>query len=373
MIERFSQLNKNRYQTIKEEKEKRGCQVMGWVCNYIPEEIILAAGLYPVRILGEKEETTKADAYLYSNICSFVRSCLEAAFKGNYDFLDGIVTASNCDHTRRLYDVWHRYINPSFKCQLGLPHKITENSIDYYKGELDRLRQGLEELTGNQISQDALIGAITLTNKTRDLLKQLYLLRKSPNPPITGAETLEVVLAGMFLPKERYHMMLEEVLIYLSTLSTRKSQKDGRVRLMVTGSLLDNPEYIKVIEDLGALVVVDSLCIGSRYFWHQIEISDRDPLEILARHYLNNPPCPRMRPYDMRSDSLKDLAQEFAVQGIISEVIKFCDNAGEEYPLLKGAMDQLDIPCLAIEREYLMGGVGQMKTRIQAFLENIGG
>src|SRR3990172_7145862 len=370
MIERFSHLNRNRYQVIKEEKAKRRCQVIGWVCNYIPEEIILAAGLYPVRILGGKEETTKADAHLYSNICSFVRSCLEEAFQGHYDFLEGIVTASNCDHTRRLYDVWYRYINPPFKCQLGLPHKVTEDSIDYYKGELNRLKQGLEEFTGNKISPDALKWAIALSNKTRDLLKQLYLLRKSPDPPITGAETLEVVLSSTFLPKERYHIMLEELLNYLSV---REGQGNGRVRLMITGSLLDNPEYIKVIEDLGALVVVDSLCIGSRYFWHQIETDGKDPLEALARHYLNNPPCPRMRPYDMRAESLKNLAQEFTVQGIISEVIKFCDNAGEEYPLLKGAMEQLDIPCLSLEREFLMGGVGQTKTRIQAFLENIGG
>jgi bzd-type benzoyl-CoA reductase N subunit len=370
MIDQFSQLNRNRYQVIREEKEKKGLKVIGWVCNYIPEEVILAAGLYPVRILGGKAETTKADAYLYSNICSFVRSCLEEAFQGNYDFLDGIITASNCDHTRRLYDVWYRYINPPFKYQLGLPHKTTEDSIEYYKDELSRLIEGLEDFTGKKISPRALEEAIALSNKTRDLLKQLYSLRKSPNPPITGSETLEVVLSGMFLPKERYQAMLAELLKYLAT---RKGQGDGQVRLMITGSLLDNPEYIKVIEDLGALVVVDSLCIGSRYFWQQIGPVGDDPLLAIARYYLTRPPCPRMRPYDMRAESLKNLAEEFSVQGIISEMIKFCDNAGEEYPLLKDVMEQIDIPCLTLEREYLLSGLGQMKTRIQAFLESIGG
>lgn len=370
MIERFKQLNENRYQIIREEKEKSGRKVIGWVCNYIPEEIILAAGIYPVRVLGGRAETTKADAYLYSNICSFVRSCLEEAFQGYYDFLDGIVTASNCDHTRRLFDVWYRYINTSLKYQLGLPHKATKDSIEYYKDELVRLKQVLENFTGRKINPLELERAISLCNKTRDLLKQLYLLRKAPDPPITGAETMEVVLTGMFLPKERYHAMLEDLLKYLST---RKGQGNGRVRLMITGSLLDNPQYIKVIEDLGALVVVDSLCIGSRYFWQSVESDGKDPLAALAKYYLSRPPCPRMRPYDMRAKDLKDLAEEFGVQGLISEMIKFCDNAGEEYPLLKEVMDQLDIPCLSLEREYLMGGLGQMKTRIQAFLENIGG
>lgn len=370
MIERFSQLNSNRYQVIREEKEKSGRKVIGWVCNYIPEEIILAASLYPVRVLGGKVETTKADAYLYSNICSFVRSCLEEAFQGNYDLLDGIVTASNCDHTRRLFDVWYRYINTPFRHQLGLPHKVSEDSIEYYRDELNRLKEGLENFTGKEISSEDLQEAIALSNKTRDLLKQLYLLRKSPDPPLTGAETLEIVLSGMFLPKKRYHTMLEEL---LKRLAAREGQGDGRVRLMITGSLLDNPEYIKVIEDLGALVVVDSLCIGSRYFWQRIESDGEDPLAALARYYLSRPACPRMRPYDMRAESLKNLAEEFAVQGIISEMIKFCDNMGEEYPLLKEVMSQLDIPCLSLEREYLMGGLGQMKTRIQAFLENIGG
>jgi len=370
MIERFCQLNRDRYEVIREAKERQGSRVIGWVCNYIPEEIILAAGLYPVRVLGGKQESSKADAYLYSNICSFVRSCLEEAFAGNYDFLDGIVTASNCDHTRRLYDVWYRYIDLPFKHQLGLPHKVTPDSIEYFRHQLSLFKEGLEGLTGKKIGPQELREAIEICNRTRDLLRQIYLLRKQPDPPLTGTEALEVVLSGMFLPKVEYNRMLEELLGYLRT---RTGQGDGRTRLMITGSLLDNPDYVRVIEDSGGLVVVDSLCIGTRYFWQQLEQAEGDPLEVLARYYLSRPPCPRMRPYDRRADSLRELAREFEVQGIISQMIKFCDNSGEELPLLKETMAELDIPCLTLEREYLLGGLGQMRTRIQAFLESIGG
>lgn len=368
MIEKFREIVADRYRVIRENKEREGKKVIGWVCNYIPEELIHAAGMYPVRVLGGEGETAQADAHLYSNICSFVRSCVEEGFKGEYDFLDGLVTASTCDHTRRLFDVWNRYIPLGFTYQIGLPHKVTAASLEYYRNEIAGLKEGLERFGGVTITDDDLRGAIELFNRTRQLLREVYELRRAEHPPISGAEVLDVVLAGMILPRERYHRMLEEL---LAALAGRAGIQGYKARLMLTGSLLDNSEYLRVIEELGGLVVADSLCTGTRYFWDRVE-PDGDPLGALVRAYLTHQPCPRMRPYTARAAHLKEIAQTFHVDGVICEQIKFCDNAGEEYPMVREALAEIGIPSLTLEREYALGGVGQMKTRVQAFLESVG-
>lgn len=398
MIEAFREAFANRYRLAREERE-RGRPVIGWVCSYVPEEIFYAAGALPLRILGGREETPQADAYLYSNNCSFARSCLEEGLKGNYDFLDGYVSCNTCDHIRRLYDVWVDYVHTPFSCILGLPHKFTPAAVAFFRDELRRLVAGLEEALGRKISEEDLRQAIQCYNRTRELLRQLYELRKADPPPISGSEVLEVILAGMVLPRERYNRMLEELLARLPidgglqsaecgaggsrsavghdpaapAHPTRESSSPpaGRPRLLVVGSVLDNPEYLRIIEGLGSSVVVDDLCNGTRYFWDRVEEEGGDPLERLARRYLGRVPCARMRPAAGRLAHIQQLTRDFRVDGIVYEVIKFCDLYGADFPIFREGLKETGLPILALDREYAMAGAGQMKTRVQAFLERI--
>lgn len=367
MIEEFRKVFEQRFQLAKEATAS-GEKVFGWLCTYVPVEILEAGGLYPMRIMGGAEDTTLADAHLYSNNCSFARNCLELALRKEYDFLEGVVAAFTCDAIRRLFDIWSLYLNTPFTHIIALPHKITENTTRYYKEELSLFKEALEKHLGKKITDDQLQKAIALHNETRSLLKELYELKKAPSVPISGSETMEVILAGMVLPKAKYNPMLKQLLRQLKSSAPRAG--NGNVRILISGSYIDNPQYLRVIEELGADVVVDDLCNGSKYFWDMVDTKG-NPMDAIAKRYLERIPCARVRPSTRRIDHLSQLVKDYHVEGVILEAIKFCDLYQEDQPLIKKRLKELDVPLLYLEREYLMSGVSQMRTRIQAFLENI--
>jgi bzd-type benzoyl-CoA reductase N subunit len=366
MVEEFKKAFLNRNQ-LAEERKKGGQRVIGWMCIYVPEELFMAAGMLPIRIFGGAEKTPRADAHMYSNTCSFVRSCLEEALEGRYSFLDGLATANTCDHIRRLYDVWAYYQKLPFMHVMDLPQKATDEALQRYLEQVRQLKDSLERTFDVQITDQALGEAIETCNLTRTLLHRLYELRRADPPPITGAEVMEVIRAAMVLPKEEFNGMLEQFLETLPTAAPGTSNEN--VRLFITGSELDQPEYIALIEELGGLIVADDLCNGSRYFWDLVEPKG-DPLEALARRYLTHSPCPRIQPATLRSDHIRKMVQEFGVQGVIHETIKFCDLYGMDYPLSRELFSELGLPLLPLNREYALAGIGQMKTRVQAFLES---
>jgi benzoyl-CoA reductase subunit C len=367
MVDKFQRIFQKRLQIIQEHQANRQ-KAFGYICTYTPEEIIYAAGILPVRVFGKPGETPVADAYLYSNICSFVRSCFEQALQDGYSNIDGLLACNSCDHIRRLYDAWQNYIPTPFTYIFSLPCKTTPSTLAFFQQELNQFKDHLERYLGHEITTKDLQEAITVYNQTRQLLRRLYQLRQSHPPLVTGAEALEIVRAGMVMPKPEFNHLLEEFLTERETSSPQ--QNNNRVRLLILGSELDDPEYLQLIEDLGAIIVADDLCIGTRYFWDLVD-PQLDPIEGIAQRYLTRTPCPRMHPAGSRIEHLTSLIEHFKVEGIIYETIKFCDLHSSGYPLIKKGLEQLDLPILKLEREYNLASVGQMRTRVEAFLENI--
>lgn len=368
IISQFHDVIKNRYEVVGQNKGDR--KVIGWMCSYTPEEIIHAAGMYPVRVFGGEAAPSHADAYLHINMCSLVRSCLEEAFLGNYKFLDGFVTLNTCDNIRRLYDVWAEYIKPPFSHILSLPHKMSEHSIDYFQSELERFQEHLEQHFDVDISQDALRESIRIYNRTRKLLQELDDKRRESPPAISGADFMAAVLSATILPKEKFNTMLQQLLNELDT--QPKSSQNGKIRLMVIGSELDDPQFIELIEESGAVVVADELCTASKYYWNTVETTG-NPLQALARRYLTRPPCPRMRPSDQRLEYLKELVEDRQVDGVILELMKFCKLHDEGALIVRQALNEWGIPHLTLSREYNLTGAGATATRVQAFLEQLEG
>jgi benzoyl-CoA reductase subunit C len=367
MRENFYQIFQKRLESIQERRIK-GLKTFGYICTYTPEELIYAAGIIPVRVFGKQGETPAADAYLYSNICSFVRSCFEQGFKDGYSRLDGLVACNSCDHIRRLYDVWQNYMATPFTHIISLPCKSTPSTLAFFQQEVRRLKEGLEEYLGREITNEAMRESIHVYNQSRQLLRRLYKLRSADPPLLTGAETLEIVLAGMVIPKDEFNRELHDFLDQLEAGPTPLTQ--DKVRLLVLGSELDDPEYLRLIEELGAVIVTDDLCNGTRYFWDLVD-TELDPIHGLAKRYLDRTPCPRMHPAQYRIEHLTRLIDLFKVEGVISQTIKFCDLHSSIYPVIKKGLEPLGVPILKLEREYTMASLGQMKTRVQAFLESI--
>jgi len=351
------------------EHKRQGKKVFGWLCTYVPEEILHAAGILPVRITGYSQEMELEDgnAYLYINNCSFSRSCLQMGIREEYDFLDGVVAGSTCDGARRLFDLWCYYIKTPFHHILTVPRKFTQRAHDLYHSQVMQFKQHLEEHLGIQITDEELRQSIEVYNEARALLKSLYDLRKLSNPPISGAETMEVLNASFRMPKELFNEYLRQL---LDELATSGKNHAGRARLMIAGSVMNNPEFIKSIEAQGGLVVTDELCTGTRYWSDPVVLDgDKTPLEAISRRYLDNFPCARMFPSEERFNRVIELTRDFKVDGVISQIIRYCVPYAHDLPLLRDRLKAQGIPVLALDVEYGTSGSGQIQTRVQAFLE----
>ena len=159
-------------------------------------------------------------------------------------------------------------MNTPFVHIMSLPKKTDEPQVGWYRDEMVNLKEALERHFSVRITDERLWEAIRLHNETRRLQRQLYELRKRENPPITGAETLAVMVAGTAMPKQKYNQLLREL---LDEISRREGNADYRARLMIVGGILDDPGYIKVIEEQGGLVVTDMLCFGTKIMWKDVE------------------------------------------------------------------------------------------------------
>jgi len=356
---------------------REGKKVIGYYCPYVPEEILIAAGMLPfaMRATGSGSTSTElGDVYCHSGTCSYVRQITDLSMRGSYNFLDGFVAISCCDHFRRAFDIWrYKYVPvPSkelFLQMISIPYKIDSLALGMVKNEFINLKSNLEDYFKVKISDDDLRAAIKLCNETRRLLRELYELRKRPDPPVSGEEVLSIVIAATAMPKEDFNRLLSE---FLKEVSGMEKKRDTRARLMVVGSIMDDPNYLKIIEELGGLVVADYLCNGAMYLWEQVDES-LPPLEALAKHSLEHISCPRMvGDYPRRWEFMKNICKDFQVDGIITQRLMFCDIWGAESTMIRWDAKDEGIPVLALEREYNLGGTGQLRTRVQAFLETVG-
>jgi len=347
-------------------------KVVGYWCSYVPREIIHAAGLFPYRVKGKTCTTTsRADVYLspIAN-CSFTRAILELAFEGKYDFLDGLVGMNSCDQARRSHELWVRYNEIPFDHFIVVPHKTEGGEvIERYKKELVNLKEHLENHFHVEITDEALLNSIKVCNETRSLLKKLYELKKEKNPVIKGSELHDVAVAAVSMPPEQINELLKKI---LDEITEREPITDYRARLMIGGWWGDDSTFLRTVENLGGLIVADNCCFGSRDFWELVK-TNGNPLESITESYLHRPACSRMvGEFPNRFNYLKAMVDEYNVDGIIYNRLKFCDLWGPEPFMLKLNEKKLGIPMSApLEQEYVAGDVGRLKTRCEAFIEQI--
>jgi len=368
IMEKFSQAIPLANPWINSWKDE-GKKVLGYFCTYIPEEIMYAADILPVRVRARTcgaGDTPMGDAYMTPTACSYTRCCLELANQNHYDFLDGIVSCNSCDQIRRLYDNI-RYKAPfPYHYIMGVPGCVSDTTHEWFRHELTKFKENLEKNFEVNISDEKLKKAIQVYNKSRTLLKELYELRKRDNPPITGTDVLNIISAGISMPRDQFNDLLTQ---QIQELKEKDGISDYKARIMIVGSMLDEPEYMKVIEDLGGLVVTDAQCLGTRYFWDLID-ENKNPIDAIGERYLSKISCPRMTgKYTEREDFMVKLIKEFNVDGVILQRMKFCILWWAEIFLLRKRLKEEGIPFLELEREYVLSGAGAMKTRVQTFME----
>jgi len=375
-LERFAELGRVTLNPEMRKWKEAGGKIVGYFCTNVPEELFLAAGLMPYRIRApESRDTSEADRHTTYLNCTYCRHVVDEALLGKYDFMDGFVGTNGCDQMRRVSDIFRAvaFAEPTtrgafFQEYVGAPRvPLDDASLAYYRDELVRLKQGLASHFGVEVTDEKLGEAIREVNTSRRLLRELYERRKQGQPPVTGAEALSVTVAYAVTPKKAFREMLRSL---LDNLDGREPAPEHRTRLFLYGSELDDPAWVRIIEDQGGLVVADGICFGARMFWDLVD-EDGDPLEAIARRYHQRWSCPRMVDRARRQERIREVVRDWKADGIVGERIVFCQLWGSEKVMTEMEAREAGLPTLWLEREYLLGGTGQMKTRVQAFLESM--
>ena len=348
-----------------------GKKALGLVCCNVPFEIIHAAGVFPVRLRStDCKDFSTGEAYIGDRICGFAKAILQRLMDGTYN-LDGLVASNSCMQASGIYMNWHNHCRKNgmeqFLFELNPPKVTTPSSTAYFGWDLEDLQKALEDLTGSAITNEMLRNSLDTYNEARRLVKRLYDLHKADEPTVSGEETLRLTLAATEMPIEEYIDLLKE---FLGEAEKRKPEKKWAVRVLVAGSALDDPNYVRAIEATGCLVVADMHCFGLHFLRDEIPYDENDVMGSLSKYYLTRNSCPRMTD---GSDTLQDYGlnavKEYRADGVIIEKLSFCDRWVNESAVLAGILEKEGIPSYQIERSVGTVSEGQLGIRIEAFRE----
>ena len=360
------------------ELKAAGNKVIGYLTALGPVEILTAAGVVPFRLKGNVSEAiTKGDAFMETIVCPFVRNVFDAAVKGKYDFLDGMILPHQCDSIDRTDDVWADTLKLPYWHFLNVPHVTDAPSIEFMNGILRVLIGTLEKFTGKKITDEAIAQAVKAHNENRRLMRELYSLRKTNPPLISGSEMMQVLVAAMSLPVAESSALIESV---TKEVKERKAPSEGKQkRIMLIGDQIDDVAIIEAIEGAGASLVMDDISIGSKMYWNDVDVTS-DPVQGIAERYLKKLKIPTTFVgssdtyegiLDERYGHMKKYIEEFKVDGAIIFVYKYCDPYGFEVPAIKSFVESSGASVFYLEDEYSTSTLARMKTRIEAFLEMI--
>ncbi|MCL6450203.1 MAG: 2-hydroxyacyl-CoA dehydratase family protein [Acetobacteraceae bacterium] len=359
-----------------------GAPRVGWLCTYVPEELIWAAGAVPVRLVPPAGQRSRASPLLPPNLCSYVRICLGLAEQGAFGRLDGVVITNCCNATQRLYDVWKAYRPQELVHYLDVPRRLDDSAVALYLDGLRRLAEDLSSLTGVRATAERLEQAAALYNRKRRLLAELDRARAEGGAPSPAPS--ELVREHSLRPVEEFLAAAGAAAGSPGGTGPSPSHRppaspsagrggtSRRLRVMVSGGMAFHQDVIGLLEELGGLVVLEDHCLGRRYWQRQVEPGP-DPLYCLARAYLEGPPCARMYGRG-RLSALEREARRRGVEGVVQNGLQFCDTVLFEAPLLSDLARRLGVPFLALEADYQEGtALGQLRVRVQAFLESAAG
>jgi len=355
---------------------------LGYTCYFMPEVLLDLPGCFSVRLRAPRcTSPDMASYYMSGRTCHYGRSLLERALEGGYNFIDAQLATETCTVTCRFQehlDYMDDVINnATFKTSFtDVPFKKNANSIDHYKKQLKlHVLDFLRDEYGVDTSDEAIFKAIEINNEVNDIITEIGNFRKLDNPTITGYEFSVITLVSMVCPK---YLIVDKLRETLEELKTREpDDKPGyKIKVLLAGSENDDPDFIKLIESCGALVVADRYCYGSLEARNHINIEEGDDaLTTVAKHYLLTSQCARFmeqREMRHRKKVIADYATEYKADGIIVESNKFC-----EYWSYERMIDTIVLPrdygfpVCSIEKEYINTASGQLRTRFQAFVESV--
>jgi benzoyl-CoA reductase/2-hydroxyglutaryl-CoA dehydratase subunit BcrC/BadD/HgdB len=332
-----------------------------------PEEIVMAAGFTPYKILGDVHAPNDpADRYVHNYICPFSRSCLTEGMTKSGDWA-GIAFCHGCDTTNNQYDIWKYHVKTDFLYWINTPAKNDRTARTYHKHELRRFITHLENHYGVTITDDSLAEAIALSNRIKDLMRRLAALRAEKDIP--NREYHDITRRCVQSGKAELVDFLEKTLMEWTL---RPSFPKNKVPVLLTGSDITYPEMMDILEAAGLRAVRDDLSLGERYFARSIRETGA-PLEALVDYRAEMPQPPTRIPFAARLGYLRECLAETTVKGIVYQILKFCEPHALDLPFMTGELKKDGHRLITIEREYTPTVDQQLVGRLESFREIIGG
>jgi benzoyl-CoA reductase/2-hydroxyglutaryl-CoA dehydratase subunit BcrC/BadD/HgdB len=341
---------------------------IGYFCSLVSVEIVTAAGLEPVRVKGRAETTAAADAYLYPNMCPYIKSLFTDGLDGGESACDGVVFTRSCDGMRRLYDAWKAYVPSDFVYMLEAPKNCDDLAVDYYASQLRIFAQKLGNKSGVQVKEGALGDAVKSANHIRRMMQELYAGQKKSPLPVRGSELFKLGLEVLSVDGQDSAGRIKSL---HNSVKQRAGPGQGRKkpRVLVNGNVMDRPGLFEIIEGAGAEIPVADLCTASRYFERTVDEEAPDIYRALAAAYLGEPRCSRAATPAEIYARLSNKVNEYAIDGVLLTSLKYCDQQLNDIPYLVKSFTAAGTPVLFVENDYLFSDSGRLKTRVEAFIE----
>jgi len=377
----FENLLQEAKNELVDEAIKDGNRAVAYTCYHIPEVLLNVGNCFSVRLRAPRTGSMDiATYYMSSYLCGYSKALLERGIEGGYNFLSALIGSESCSEMNRTYEhfeLLNLVANDKFFVSISdIPFKIEPHTVKHYVNQMQtKVLDRLHEVYDVDISEDSLRKAVAEHNEICRLITEIGEYRKEENPRITGYEFHVINLVTYCCPK---HLIIDKLRETAEELKTRvpDEKKNYRAKVVVVGSEMDDPDFTKLIEESGALVVADRYCFGSLPGREEIMLTDdHNVLEQIVLHYMRTCQCPRYMSQDKvrgRKEYVRDLVNQYHADGVIYEQIKFCEYWGYERALASHIMtNEFGIPSVTVDRQYTASASGQLRTRVQAFVESL--
>lgn len=359
----------------------QGGHAVGYTCYHMPEVLLNLGNCFSVRLRAPHTGSLDISTYYLTNyLCGYSKALVERGVEGGYGFLSAIAGTETCSEMNRALEHFEllRLVNePDFFVSfVDVPFKVTEHGLRHYENQITKkLLEPLHERYGTDVSDAAVRAAVAEHNEVCRILTEIGDMRRRDVPPVTGYEYHVLCLVSYCCPKALILPYLRETLDELRCRETDERPR-FRARIAVVGSEIDDTDFTKTVEESGALIVADRFCFGSLPGRQEIPLTDDESaLTQVCRFYQTTSQCPRYMQRDMvlaRREYVRQLVRDYNAEGVLYEALKFCEYWGYERPLASHIItEEFGIPSVCIDRQYTGSASGQLRTRVQAFVESL--
>lgn len=372
VFEEFAEQRKKSFLSVKELKDK-GVPVVGSYCTYFPQEIPMAMGAATVSLCSTSDETIQAaEKDLPKNLCPLIKSSYGFAITDKcpfFYFSDVVVGETTCDGKKKMYEYMGEFKEVYL---MELPNTQRESALQLWRGEMVRFKEYLEEKFNVTITEDQIREAIKTNNEVRRSLKRLYEVMRHDPAPIKGQDLFKVLYGSTF----KFDRSLIPAEVNALADKIEKEYSEGKMeakmpRILITGCPIGGAteKVIRAVEENGGIVVTYENCTGAKSIDKLVDEENPDVYDALARRYLDIG-CSVMTPNNNRLELLSQLIDEYKVDGVLEMTLQACHTYNVETKSIRRFVtEEKDVPYLNVETDYSQTDVGQLNTRIAAFIE----